>query len=55
MSDLTEQIKELACFIMGNIEGEPSQDEGAVECAIRIMREQKERIAVLEERLKEKT
>ena len=48
MSTSKEQINELANFIMAEIEDEPSQDEGAVECAIRIMREQKDRIAKLE-------
>lgn len=32
------QIDRLAAFIMENIEGEPSANEGAVDCAIRIMR-----------------
>ncbi len=52
-SNLIDQINELANFIMAEIEGEPeiedeSESEGAVECAIRIMREQRDRIATLE-------
>lgn len=45
---LREQIDELANFIMAKIDGEPSRNEGAVECAIRIMKEQRDRIAELE-------
>lgn len=37
--DLAEQINYLAEFIMREVPGEPSQNEGAVECAIRVMRE----------------
>ena len=48
MSTSKEQINELANFIMAEIEGEPSQDEGAVECAIRIMKEQRDQITELE-------
>ncbi len=33
-----EQITKLANFIMAEVDGEPSQNEGAVDCAIRIMR-----------------
>ena len=33
-----EQIAQLADFIIAEVPGEPSQDEGAVECAIRIIR-----------------
>lgn len=32
------QIEKLANFIMAEIDGEPSEDEGAVDCAIRIMK-----------------
>lgn len=38
---LESQIDRLAKFIMAEIPGEPSRDEGAVDCAIRIMREAK--------------
>ena len=41
---LHAQIDELAAWIIENIPGEPSQSEGAVECAIRIMAIQKEAI-----------
>ena len=33
-----DQIQRLAQFIMDEIDGEPSQSEGAVECAIRLLR-----------------
>lgn len=33
------QIKQLADFIMHEVEGEPSRSEGAVECAIRLLDE----------------
>jgi len=32
-----DQIDALASYIMANIPGEPSQDEGAVNCAIRLL------------------
>jgi len=34
-----EQIKKLADFISHEIPGEPSKSEGAVECAIRLLRD----------------
>jgi hypothetical protein len=34
---LSEQISKLADYIMENVPGEPSQSEGAVDTAIRIM------------------
>ncbi|KKN17533.1 hypothetical protein LCGC14_0964910 [marine sediment metagenome] len=34
-----EQIERLASFIMEEVPGEPSASEGAVDCAIRILRE----------------
>jgi len=41
MTDMTERLREqidrLADYIMHNVEGEPSQSEGAVDCAIRII------------------
>ena len=36
---LREQVDELAEVIMHEIEGEPSRSEGAVECAIRLLRD----------------
>jgi hypothetical protein len=36
---LEDQIERLANFIMFDVPGEPSEDEGAVECAIRIIKE----------------
>lgn len=35
---LDDQIDRLARFIMDEIEGEPSEDEGAVDTAIRLLR-----------------
>lgn len=40
---LDSQINRLANFIMESIKGEPSKSEGAVDCAIRIMTEMKQR------------
>ena len=37
---VSEQIGKLARFITEEIPGEPSQSEGAVDCAIRVMRDQ---------------
>lgn len=36
---LQDQIDELARFIIEHVPGEPSRSEGAVECAIRIIKE----------------
>jgi hypothetical protein len=36
---LEDQVKRLADFIMFEVPGEPSQSEGAIDCAIRIIRE----------------
>lgn len=38
MTDLEKQIDALANFIMAEIPGEPSQSQGAVDTAIRVMR-----------------
>ena len=38
---LQSQIEGLGKFILENVPGEPSQSEGAVDCAIRILRKQK--------------
>jgi hypothetical protein len=35
--EAVEQIHKLATWILENVPGEPSHDEGAVDCAIRIM------------------
>jgi hypothetical protein len=55
-SDKVEQIDLLATYIMENIDGEPSQSEGAGDCAIRLLKTyatanaaQKQRIEELEE------
>ena len=50
--DLDKQIEELANFIMAEVNGEPSRDEGAVECAIRIIKELIAEVRRLEEELK---
>ncbi|MBA7633886.1 hypothetical protein ES703_41457 [subsurface metagenome] len=34
-----EQIQRLATFIMLEVDGEPSQSEGAVDCAIRVIKQ----------------
>lgn len=36
---LDEQISQLANYIMQNVPGEPSRSEGAVDTAIRLLRE----------------
>jgi hypothetical protein len=38
-TDLSGQIDKLANFIMNEVPGEPRESEGAVDCAIRIIRE----------------
>ena len=47
MSSSKEQINELANFIMAEVEGEPSQSEGAVDTAIRLLRERNALLAVV--------
>jgi hypothetical protein len=42
MSKAQEQIDKLANFIMAKVPGEPSENEGAVDTAIRIMSQQLE-------------
>lgn len=46
---LSSQIDRLAKFIMEEIDGEPSESEGAVDCAIRVMRKLKDRRDYLSE------
>lgn len=41
---LGSQVERLAAFILAEIEGEPSQSEGAVDCAIRIMGAQRDEL-----------
>jgi len=43
-ADLKGQIDDLASYIMDHVPGEPSQNEGAVYCAIRVMEKQAEEI-----------
>ena len=45
---MNKQIELLANFIMENVEGEPSQSEGAVDCAIRIIANLQVKAAKLE-------
>ncbi len=42
-----EQIDKLAKFIMEEVDDEPSQDEGAVDTAIRIIREQNRKLRIM--------
>ena len=44
---MTDEVEKLAQYIMDNIEGEPSRNEGACECAIRIIKEQEKEIEIL--------
>lgn len=44
---LEEQIKRLADFIMEEVPGEPSQSEGAVDTAIRVMQQERQKTAAL--------
>lgn len=47
---MTEQLEKLANYIMHEVEGEPSsEDGGAGDCAIRLLKEYRERIAELED------
>ena len=45
------QIDKLANFIMAEIDGEPSRDEGAADCAIRIMRKMQAQKQVAPEKI----
>lgn len=47
----SEQIDRLAQFIMNEVPGEPSQSEGAVDCAIRVIRELADKVEGYEWRL----
>jgi hypothetical protein len=40
MTDRWAEVERLASFIMDEIPGEPSQSEGAIDCAIRLLRDQ---------------
>jgi hypothetical protein len=50
---MKSQVDLLADWILVNVPGEPSQSEGAGECAIRIMQQQRATIQQLEARVKE--
>ena len=45
---MTEQIDKLASWIIRNVPGEPSQSEGAGDCAIRIISRLRARVAELD-------
>lgn len=47
-----KQIDKLANFIMASVPGEPSQSEGAVDCAMRIIESQAKEIERLTDRIK---
>ncbi len=53
IANMRQQIDALAEFIVAEIPGEPSQSQGAVFTAMRIMQEQAARIAELEAGIKE--
>jgi hypothetical protein len=46
----SDQIDRLAKYIMAEVPGEPSQSEGAVDTAIRVMRDMQARLAAAEEK-----
>ena len=46
------QIDKLADFIMNEVDGEPSQNEGAGDCAARIIRELRAEVERLKQKLK---
>lgn len=48
---LASQIDQLATYIMEHVPGEPSESEGAVECAIQVMRRLASQVTVLESEL----
>ncbi len=45
------QFKELADFIIFNVEGEPKESGGAVDCAMRVIKTQEQQIKQLEDKL----
>lgn len=47
------QLEYLANFIMAEVDGEPSQNEGAGECAVRIIRELQAEISNLRDEARE--
>jgi len=49
--ELQEQIDKLANFIMAEVDGEPSESEGAVDCAIRIIAGQQEQLELARDRI----
>ena len=44
INNFKKQVEDLANFIMNNIPQEPSKNEGAIECAIRIIQTQKKKL-----------
>ena len=60
LDEAREQIDKLANFIIDEVDGEPSQSEGAIDCAIRIIKAERQankehlrQITVLEEEVVE--
>ena len=51
LADAEAQIVKLATFIMANVPGEPSESQGAVDTAIRVMTTLQARVRELEEAL----
>ncbi|KKL99607.1 hypothetical protein LCGC14_1812760 [marine sediment metagenome] len=51
--EMEKQITDLANFIMKDVESEPSQNQGAIETAIRIIKESKTELATLKAELEE--
>jgi len=52
LADAEAQIVKLATFIMANVPGEPSESQGAVDTAIRVMTTLQARVRELEEALR---
>ena len=52
LADAEAQIVKLATFIMANVPGEPSESQGAVDTAIRVMTTLQARVREVEEALR---
>jgi hypothetical protein len=53
--ELHAEVERLASFIMDEIPGEPSQSEGAVDCAIRLLRDQAAAVQRVRDRHQKRT
>jgi hypothetical protein len=53
LEDLASQVDRLAKFIMSEIPGEPSQSQGAVDTAIRLLTEEQQAVRELVEAAQE--